>query len=163
LYVAEGYATAATVHQATGAPVVVAFNAGNLLSVARTMRGTLPDIAIVVCADDDYHITGNPGLTRAKEAAAAIGAKVAVPEFGDNRPEEPTGEWTDFNDMARHLGLDRVKECLRGATAPDEVAEPPRPLMREVSPADPFPIDALGKILGDAALAIHDRIRAPLA
>jgi hypothetical protein len=42
-------------------------------------------------------------------------------------------------------------------------AEPPRPLMREMPPADPFPIDALGGVLGAAARAIHDRVRAPLA
>jgi hypothetical protein len=41
--------------------------------------------------------------------------------------------------------------------------EGPRPLMRELPPADPFPIKALGDVLGDAALAIHDRIQAPHA
>jgi hypothetical protein len=41
--------------------------------------------------------------------------------------------------------------------------EPPRPLMREVVPADPFPVEALGDTLGRAARAIHDRIQAPIA
>jgi hypothetical protein len=41
--------------------------------------------------------------------------------------------------------------------------EPPRPLMRELPPADPFPIDALGDLLGAAARAIHDRVQAPIA
>jgi Protein of unknown function (DUF3987) len=41
--------------------------------------------------------------------------------------------------------------------------EPPRPLMRELPPADPFPVDALGDVLAPAARAIHDRVRAPLA
>jgi len=49
------------------------------------------------------------------------------------------------------------------ASADDVKAEPPRPLMRELPPADPFPVDALGKLLGSAARAIHDRVRAPLA
>jgi hypothetical protein len=40
--------------------------------------------------------------------------------------------------------------------------EPPRPLMREMPPADPFPIEALGP-LAAAAKAIHDRVQAPLA
>jgi hypothetical protein len=35
--------------------------------------------------------------------------------------------------------------------------------MRELPPADPFPVDALGPVLGSAARAIHDRVRAPLA
>jgi len=41
--------------------------------------------------------------------------------------------------------------------------EPPRPLQRELPPAKPFPVDALGSLLGDAARAIHDQIQAPLA
>ena len=41
--------------------------------------------------------------------------------------------------------------------------EPPRPLMRELPQADPFPVDALGEVLAPAARAIHDRVQAPLA
>ena len=41
--------------------------------------------------------------------------------------------------------------------------EPPRPLARELPPADPFPIDALGPLLRDAVQAIHDKLQAPLA
>src|ERR1700731_3165530 len=48
-------------------------------------------------------------------------------------------------------------------TAEDIKPEPPRPLMRELPPADPFPVDELGGVLGAAARAIHDRLQAPLA
>jgi hypothetical protein len=41
--------------------------------------------------------------------------------------------------------------------------EPPRPLMRELPPADAYPVDALGDVLGSAVRAIHDRVQAPLA
>jgi hypothetical protein len=47
--------------------------------------------------------------------------------------------------------------------AEDVKAESPKPLMRELPPADPFPVDALGDLLGPAAYAIHDRVQAPLA
>jgi putative DNA primase/helicase len=114
LYIVEGYATGATVHEATGVPVVVAFNSGNLQSVAKTLREQFPEIEIVICVDDDHRIAGNPGLTKAKEAAARVDAKIAIPEFGKNRPEKAT----DFNDMAAHLGLNKVAECLRTATVP---------------------------------------------
>jgi hypothetical protein len=52
-----------------------------------------------------------------------------------------------------------------GAMPPSEVIqlEPPQPLTRELPPADPFPVEALGSVLGPAALAIQDRIRAPVA
>src|SRR5262249_31571738 len=42
-------------------------------------------------------------------------------------------------------------------------AEAPRPLMREVPPPDPFPVEALGTMLANAAIGIQDRTRAPIA
>jgi hypothetical protein len=58
-------------------------------------------------------------------------------------------------------GAESVRKAIDGA---EEVTpEPPRPLMRELPPADPFPIDSLGDLLAPAAIAIHDRIQAPLA
>jgi len=47
--------------------------------------------------------------------------------------------------------------------AEDVKPEPPRPLMRELPPADPFPVDALGDVLGAAARGINDRVQAPIA
>src|SRR5215213_8645462 len=41
--------------------------------------------------------------------------------------------------------------------------EPPRPLRRDPGPADPFPLEALGDVLGAAARAIHEKIQAPIA
>jgi hypothetical protein len=57
------------------------------------------------------------------------------------------------------------RECVRGAfgQATEAKLEPPRPLVREMPPADPYPTDALGKVLAGAARAIHDRVQAPLA
>lgn len=81
LLLAEGYATAATLYEATGRATACAFNAGNLLPVALEMRAKFPDLNIIVCADDDRHTPGNPGLTKAKEAAAAVNGRVAAPKF----------------------------------------------------------------------------------
>jgi hypothetical protein len=47
--------------------------------------------------------------------------------------------------------------------APEAEMEPPRPLQRSLEPADPFPMEALGSILGDAALAIVDKVQCPEA
>jgi hypothetical protein len=41
--------------------------------------------------------------------------------------------------------------------------EAPRPLIRETSPATPFPVEALGPLLEGAARAINDKVQAPLA
>ena len=65
--ICEGWATGASIHQATGYGVVVAFNAGNLLSVAQWVREQYPEDRIILCADDDQKTdarAGNPGITR---------------------------------------------------------------------------------------------------
>ena len=77
--IAEGYATSETVHRATGYCTYAAFDAGNLLHVAKLIRRAHPRACIVICADDDSHAPGNPGLTKAYAAAYAVGGKVAVP------------------------------------------------------------------------------------
>jgi hypothetical protein len=58
-------------------------------------------------------------------------------------------------------GAQRVAELI--GAAEEITPEPPRPLMRELPPADPFPVESLGGLLAPAALAIHDRVQAPLA
>lgn len=113
--IAEGFATGATVREATGYSVAVAFNAGNLEAVAIAIRTTLPDMPIIVCADDDAATSGNPGITKAIAAARAVGGKVAIPDFGDARPNDVT----DFNDMAAHCGLDAVKRAVASAMVPE--------------------------------------------
>lgn len=58
-------------------------------------------------------------------------------------------------------GTAEIRRLVNGAE--DVKPEPPRPLMRELPPADPFPVDALGDVLGAAAGAINDRVQAPIA
>ncbi len=81
LLLAEGYATAATLYEATGHATACAFNAGNLGQVAHVLRLKFPGMRIVICADDDTQTPGNPGLTKAWEAARAVGGWVAAPSF----------------------------------------------------------------------------------
>jgi Protein of unknown function (DUF3987) len=63
--------------------------------------------------------------------------------------------------MPDGFGAQQIRNILASAETVD--LEPPRPLMRPLPPATPFPDDALGKILGPAARAINDRVRAPMA
>ena len=81
LLLCEGYATAASLYRATGWACAVAFNCGNLLPVARALRQKFPRIRIVVCADNDIATPGNPGVTKATEAARAVRGYVATPRF----------------------------------------------------------------------------------
>lgn len=97
LLVAEGYATAATLHQATGLPVAVAFTAGNLSPVGAALRARYKSARILICADDDYLTDGNPGCAKAENAALACGGAWVKPEF----PADRNGKkLTDFNDLA---------------------------------------------------------------
>ncbi|MGJ8522278.1 hypothetical protein R84981_000963 [Carnimonas sp. R-84981] len=79
--VAEGYATAASVHMATGWPVAVAIDSGNLVRVVTQLRLVHPDARLVVCGDDDPSTPGNPGRTKAEEAAQVPNAVAVFPEF----------------------------------------------------------------------------------
>jgi putative DNA primase/helicase len=170
--VAEGYATAASIHAATGYPVAVAFNAGNLAAVTRALRQSHPRTRLIVCADDDVDSPGNQGLTLASAAARENGALVAVPNFGAARP---TGA-TDFNDLHHALGLDAVKASLAiASTAADDevdtsvalegtVADWPEPEpLGEALEGEPYPDDALPAILGDAVRQAQTFVQAPMA
>jgi phage/plasmid primase-like uncharacterized protein len=107
--VAEGFATAASVHEITEIPTVVAFSSGNMRRVSEILHAKYPDARIVVCADDDIRIPGkNIGLMKAREAAEAVGGVVAVPVFPDPRPPKVS----DFNDLATHVSKDAVKEIF---------------------------------------------------
>ena len=81
LCIAEGYATAATIHEATGQATACAFDAGNLEPVARALRGKFPRSRITVCADNDAGTQGNPGVRYAEAAARAVRGFLAVPSF----------------------------------------------------------------------------------
>ena len=82
LYIAEGFATAATIHEATGRPCIVAYSASNLVPVTGTMRelyGATQDMVVV--ADND---ASNVGQKYAEQASAKFGARmVLIPELGD--------------------------------------------------------------------------------
>lgn len=107
IYVCEGYATGATIHEATGQCVMVAFNAKNLVPVAKEIRKNLQNAEIIICADNDQWTDNNPGLCEAKEAATAINATYIIPMFNSYE-----GKPTDFNDLALMEGLGAVKEQL---------------------------------------------------
>jgi len=110
LYICEGFATGATIHEATDEAVAVAFNAGNLQRVAEKLRGKFPDLEITICADNDQWIEANPGITKASEAAQVISALLVIPKFKDT-----TTQPTDFNDLYLNEGIDVVKNQLESA------------------------------------------------
>lgn len=156
LCIAEGFATGATIHEATGHSVAVAFNAGNLEPVARALRNKYPDAQIIVCADDDAATPGNPGLTKAKAATLAVNGLLAFPDFGADRPIKAT----DFNDLAAHRGHEAVRQCIALAKAsawPD-----PLPLIA-AHERMPYPVDVLPGLIGEAVREAQAFVQCPVA
>lgn len=119
LLIAEGYATAASLHQATGYPVAVAFNAHNLKHVASVVHQRYPDKQLLICADDDSVTeirTGkNTGLEAAQQAAHQVQGRCCKP-LGLAKGE------TDFNDLMRSQGVDAVKEQIAAALKSEKEA-----------------------------------------
>ena len=100
IVIAEGFATASTVaREFPGACVLAAIDAGNLEPVARAVRAGHPAAQIVVAADDDRATPGNPGLTKAREAAAAVGGTLIRPAWPEGAPDD----LSDFNDLGAWL------------------------------------------------------------
>lgn len=118
LVMVEGYATGASVHEATGFATICCMNCGNLKAVADALRDRWPDREIIVAADDDAWTPGNPGITKATESAKAIGGRLAVPVFAD-----VTTKPTDFNDLHQLEGIDIVKAQIESAATPTESDE----------------------------------------
>ena len=117
LYIAEGFATAASIHIAMGATVIAAFSAGNLRATATAIRSKYPTASIIICGDDDQWTkkqdgtSWNPGREAAEEIAKEIGAKAIFPVFSNNE-----GRPTDFNDLHTIEGIEEVTRQL--ATVP---------------------------------------------
>lgn len=130
IVICEGYATAVSIHLATGYCCVVAISAGNLVAIARKIRAALPDAVIIIAADDDSWTDGNPGVSHANTAAAAIGAHVVLPTWENHREVKHT----DFNDLHADEGIEAVKRCFsdtqpepeaRGRTEPGAASDKP--------------------------------------
>lgn len=145
----EGYATCASVHEATGHMVLVCFDASNLLAVAQSVREADADAILLFAADNDLWnrrpdgTPENPGIDAATKAAKAVGGLVVSPPFcdGDATGQDDKGNPTgpkDWNDWTGINGADSVAEifaqALAGGRDPDPEPEP--------APAEPASIDA---------------------
>lgn len=115
IFIAEGYATAASIHQATNSAVVVAFDCGNLKSVVHNLREKYPQARLIIAADDDRETPGNPGKTKAEEAAKAYLCDVITPVFPGDFVLPANERLTDFNDLHVHFGIHAAADQLRQA------------------------------------------------
>ena len=170
IIVCEGFATGASLAQCTGDAVAVAFDAGNLYAAGLALHIKTPTLKIIIAADDDHMTDGNPGLTKARAAAQAVGALVAVPSFPAGRPDKAT----DFNDLHQLAGLDAVKACIDNAiesVATNPIETPAtgqidawpelQPLIVQIEPQE-YPLDALPEAVRCAVQEVAGFVKAPI-
>ena len=117
ILVAEGYATAASLYEATGYPVACAFDAGNIGPVVAALHKAYRRAKILICADDDAFTEGNPGVTAASTAALEVSGAWVLPRFADEPArqalKESTGrKLTDFNDLHKLEGLHVIRRQI---------------------------------------------------
>jgi putative DNA primase/helicase len=89
VYIAEGYATAASIYEDTKCLTIATFSASNLVPVAVELKKHLPNIQIVIAGDSDA-----VGRTYAIKASQLVNGTTLIPDFGDN----PNGlsDWNDY-------------------------------------------------------------------
>lgn len=122
LFLVEGLATGLTVHQATGARVHVAFDAGNLKAVAETTHHLFPAARLVIAGDLDEN---NAGQKAARSAARAVNGRAIFPDFSTVEGREH-GDWNDLHAAA---GIEIVSAQIAAvlAESPAEPETPPEP------------------------------------
>ena len=163
LLIGEGIETCIAALQATSMP------AWATLSTAGMVALQLPPIAreIIILADHDANGAGQRAAYAAADRWLAEGRRYGSPCRRYRELISPTCcsaapmRGSRRNVMSPPNGIAEVRRIL--GVAKDVTPEPPRPLTRELPPADPFPVDTLGDVLASAARAIHDRVQAPLA
>ncbi|ATI15716.1 putative DNA primase/helicase [Bordetella phage vB_BbrM_PHB04] len=135
IVICEGYATGASIHEATGHAVIIAFDAPNLLPVAKVWRARFPDAIIIIAADNDQWTLKpvvNPGLTRARECEKEVGALVAFPPFDaalgatNERGGRAHGP-TDFNDLQQLEGHEAICGVFDAVLNPPPAPDPAPP------------------------------------
>lgn len=147
IFITEGFATACSIKMAVNNyAVICAFYAENLQAVAEKTRAMYPDAEIILCADDDWKVKGNPGRTKADLAASKVSGKLCVPNFGEKREKG----FTDWNDLHTARGLEVVVEQLAKPIQPKfemQIQTSPtiKPYVNGIAPM-PLEIDKDGKL-----------------
>lgn len=148
--ICEGYATGVSIFEATDEPVIVAWDAGNLMPVCKAIRTAYPIARLTICADNDQWTIRSPRPKELKdisgsdvsgddprwpvweskgwlvntgmEAAAKAGYAVDAQVVAPEFISSHPDKPTDYNDAANILGIDYIKNRLLAASAVIEVA-----------------------------------------
>ena len=159
--ICEGFATACSVHEATGMPTVCAFSAGNLLEVAQRLHKALPGAELVLAADRDTH---GKGEEKAIEAAQAVGGLIALPDFSNTPESEAKARASDFNDLHQLAGVEEVARQVATAKRLEAAVDDwpdPMPIPSTLLPVAPFDFDLLPESLRPWIHDIAERMQCP--
>jgi phage/plasmid primase-like uncharacterized protein/KaiC/GvpD/RAD55 family RecA-like ATPase len=108
-YLCEGFATAASVHEATGKPAVHCLNAANITDVAGALREVKPETRFVVAGDNDP-----AGIKACEKAFAEHGIECVLPD----------SEGLDWNDVYIARGAEATRKKLEPRNVLDDVIFP---------------------------------------
>lgn len=118
LYIAEGFATAATIYQETGRPCVIAYSASNLVPVTGAMREKYgAQQQLVIVADNDE---SGVGQKYADQASAKYGARVVMPPIA--------GDANDYVQLGHDLAELLTPKKSDWLIPADEFSAKPAPL-----------------------------------
>ncbi|EDA7616284.1 toprim domain-containing protein, partial [Salmonella enterica subsp. enterica serovar Typhimurium] len=128
LIVAEGYATAGSITEATNMPTVAAFDSGNLEPVAKALKEAYPDKPIIIAGDDDISqsckmkvkdkASVNVGREKALETAKAVGGVAVFPIFA--KGEVPGKDELSQIKPAAYLAHQTASRKLEAHTSGDK-------------------------------------------
>ncbi|MDB5848229.1 MAG: hypothetical protein JWP29_1981 [Rhodoferax sp.] len=130
IVIGEGFATMASVREASGLDAVVAFNGGNLMSVAKALRDKYPDAPIIFAADNDHHLPRrdlplpNVGVEKAEAAAAAVGGVVLLPTFAAGEKGTDWNDWSVVHGAAALRAVIEARLTQEGIAMPEKQKEP---------------------------------------
>jgi putative DNA primase/helicase len=151
IYICEGFATGASVHQATGQAVFIAFTANNLEAVTGIAKKRHPEKQIIIASDNDIETAkrrpdiGNPGRKAAEAAAAAHGVEMCICPID-----------SDFNDLHHAHGLEAVKKALEPGESWGD------PVLLDSLAVDPLDPTLLIGHLGDMVRAVAAETESPV-
>jgi putative DNA primase/helicase len=124
--IVEGYATGASIHEATGLPVVVAFGTSGLPAVTKYVRKKNSNALLIICADNDE---SEAGINAAQNAIKGV-SNAIIRLCPIN---------TDFNDLHCEQGLQAVRDVIF-PPAPKSTPEPEQIYVASKSNKIPFKI-----------------------
>lgn len=137
IFICEGFATGASIHESTSHCAIVCFYADNLKTVTHELRIRYPKAHLSICGDDDQFTTkGNAGREKTALAARGLGIQKIFPKF-KNLTTSPT----DFNDLMLLEGKEAVKDQIINA-----------PIIKELEPIVELNKDGQPKKISESKL-----------